>query len=190
MSAVVNAEKLIDRVLIWRNRKAHPDLSIPALAQLVRKPEHVVRRAVKLLEVPPKEILQAFEHEAVQAWTEAVPIAGAKGDHRPAKDLLLHTRAIDPVQLVGQQQIAIIFAGSLVPGLSVGPGEGPSTNQIGPGNDAIDGSVLPVCPVQADRGADTPPGAPPAAPANASGLFVSETVPVELGAVSSTITVE
>lgn len=91
-------------------------------------PEHVVRHAVKLLEVAPKEILQAFEHNAVGAWVAAVPLAAAKGDHRPAKDLLLHTRAIDPVQLQGQTQIAIIFAGAEVPGLTVSPYGGDCIN--------------------------------------------------------------
>ena len=121
MSATPNAEKIIDRVLIWRCRKANPELSIPALAQLVRKPIPTVRRAVKLLEVPPKEILESYEHDAVNAWVAAVPIASAKGDHRPAKDLLLHSRAIDPVQLQGQTQIAIIFTTSTVPGLIPSP---------------------------------------------------------------------
>jgi hypothetical protein len=115
---------MFDRVIIWKAKRVNPDLSAKAIAQLVRKPTSTVRHALKLLEVAPKDMLQAFEHEAVTAWQEAIPLASAKGDHRPAKDLLLHTRAIDPVQLQGQQQIAIIFAGSLVPGLLSSPCRG------------------------------------------------------------------
>jgi hypothetical protein len=113
----MSPEKLINRVLVWRQRKANPTLSIPALAELCRMPVPTVRHAVKLLEVSPKEILEAYETEAVGAWIDAVPIASSKGDHRPAKDLLLHSRAIEPVQLQGQTNIAIIFTTGTVPGL-------------------------------------------------------------------------
>ena len=124
----INPDRLFQRVIIWRARKAFPDLSIPQLALQVRMPANTVRRAVKLLEVSPREVLEAFEHQAVGSWLQAVPIASAKGDHRPAKDLLLHTRAIDPVQLQGQTQIAIIFAGAEVPGLTVSPYGGDCIN--------------------------------------------------------------
>lgn len=124
---------MFDRVIIWKAKKANPELSAPAIAQLVRKPLTTVRHALKLIEVAPRDMLEAFEHEAVAAWTQAVPIASAKGDHRPAKDLLLHTRAIDPVQLQGQTQIAIIFAGAEVPGLTVSPYGGDCIN-VSPSN--------------------------------------------------------
>jgi hypothetical protein len=35
--------------------------------------------------------------KAADSWVSAVGIAGAKGDDRPAKDLLLHTDTIRPV---------------------------------------------------------------------------------------------
>jgi hypothetical protein len=113
----LNPDKLINRVLIWRMKRLHPDWSVPQVALQVRQPINVVRHALKLLEVAPKDILQAYEHDSVGAWVSAIPIAAAKGDHRPAKDLLLHSRAIDPVQLQGQTQIAIIFTTGTVPGL-------------------------------------------------------------------------
>lgn len=108
-------------------------------------PENTVRRAVKLLEISPKDVLQAFEHNAVRAWVSAVPIAASKGDHRPAKDLLLHTRAIEPVQLQGQTQIAILFSGAAIPGLSVTPSEGDKSLALPNEIKVIDSSVSPVC---------------------------------------------
>jgi hypothetical protein len=141
----MHPDKLVDRVLIWRARKSYPDLSIPALAQLIRKPISTVRHAVKLLEVPPREVLQAYEHQAVSAWQAAIPIASQKGDHRPAKDLLLHTRAIDPVQLQGQTQIAIIFAGAEIPGLERSPSQGDCIDVNVKQIEQTDGNVLPVC---------------------------------------------
>jgi hypothetical protein len=117
MPSPVTADRMFQRVIIWRAKKAYPELSVPQLADRLRIPTNTVRRSLKLLEVSPKDVLQAFEHEAVSAWQAAIPIASSKGDHRPAKDLLLHSRAIDPVQLQGQTQIAIIFTTGTVPGL-------------------------------------------------------------------------
>ena len=111
------SDKLVSRVLIWKAKKANPELGATDIARLLRKPVTSVRHALKLLEVAPREMLEAFEHEAVSAWQAAIPIASSKGDHRPAKDLLLHSRAIEPVQLQGQTQIAIIFTTGTVPGL-------------------------------------------------------------------------
>lgn len=34
---------------------------------------------------------------AAQDWVEASAVAKSRGDHRPARDLLLHARAIDPI---------------------------------------------------------------------------------------------
>jgi hypothetical protein len=34
---------------------------------------------------------------AANAWGDAIDVAAQKGDHRPAKDLLLHTKVIEPV---------------------------------------------------------------------------------------------
>jgi len=164
MSAAINGNKLVDRVLVWRARKANPTLSIPALARLVHQPISTVRRSVKLLEIPPREILQSFEHNAVSAWAEAIPVASAKGDHRPAKDLLLHTRAIDPVQLQGQTQIAIIFAGAEVPGLQRSPSLGDSIDVIASKIEDSTASVPVVCAQQ-----ETPESEHPLGPAGSSG---------------------
>jgi len=165
----INPDKLINRVIIWRAKKAFPDYSIPQLAEHLRIPKHVVRHAVKLLEAPPKEILQAFEHDSVAAWVQAVPIASAKGDHRPAKDLLLHTRAIDPVQLQGQTQIAIIFSGSLLPGINASPGEGDTIDLLPNVSTANDGNVRAVCAQSEQPIGDRPEPTPERGPEGSPG---------------------
>ncbi len=45
--------------------------------------------------------LASAADEAADAWVDAVGIASAKGDHRPAKDLLLHSRVIEPLAYEG-----------------------------------------------------------------------------------------
>jgi hypothetical protein len=44
-------------------------------------------------------LLQTFAPTATAAWLEAMNVAATKGDHRPAKDLLIAAKAIDPVGL-------------------------------------------------------------------------------------------
>jgi len=110
--------KLFRRVLIWKTARLRPELSIPALADLLDIPDRTVRRALKLRDHTPKELLEALETEAVRAWRDAIPIAGKKGDHRPAKDLLLHTKAIQPVADAGHAGITVLIGQVLMPGVS------------------------------------------------------------------------
>lgn len=117
-TTVLSNDKLYDRVLIWRTAKERPELTVLQLSELLNKPEWTVRRVLKLREITPKDMLQALETEAVSAWRQALPIAGAKGDHRPAKDLLLHTRAIQPVADAGHAGITIQIGALVLPGVS------------------------------------------------------------------------
>jgi len=50
--------------------------------------------------------------QAARAWGVAIDAAADKGDHRPAKDLLLHTGAIEPVGDEGGATRVAIFVGS------------------------------------------------------------------------------
>lgn len=45
-----------------------------------------------------KRHLQVTTEKAARAWGTAIQQAADKGDHRPAKDLLLHTGVIQPLQ--------------------------------------------------------------------------------------------
>jgi hypothetical protein len=182
MSAAVSVDSVVRRVLVWKTKKANPTLSAPEIARLVHQPVTSVRRHLKYLEVAPKELLEAYGHDAVRAWLAAVPIAAMKGDHRPAKDLLLHARAIEPVQLQGQTSIAIIFAGApSVPGLqSSSDNDGPRV--IANDSCVIDASVTDTS-QSAIGGAGTPARDPAPTPANNPGNFSPQTAPVELAPV-------
>jgi hypothetical protein len=110
-----------------------------------------------------KAILHRHRIVAANSWAAAVSTAAGKGDHRPAKDLLLHTRTIDPVLLQGQTHIAIIFAGSPeVPGLPSSSGK-ESTHVLPNESGVIDVRVTEAC-ESGDRAAGTVGGAPPPTP--------------------------
>ena len=57
--------------------------------------------------------LKAYVGPAAEAWIDAIGIAALKGDHRAAKDLLLHTETIKPVQSGGESGITIQIGGAV-----------------------------------------------------------------------------
>jgi hypothetical protein len=161
------------RVAIWRAHERHPQLSAPALALRIGQPVKRVRLALKLLRFTPADVLRAYSMMATKHWTRAIPIAAAKGDHKPARDLLLHTGQIQPVQADHSAGVQIVFAAVTVPGLSCFTGE----NVLAQNANVLTVSEAGVTDTSRspDRGADTPGGDPVAAPANAPAIFTPET---------------
>jgi hypothetical protein len=57
--------------------------------------------------------LKAKVPAAADAWCDSIDVAASRGDHKPARDLLLHTKVIEPVQKTDGEGIIInIGAGS------------------------------------------------------------------------------
>lgn len=155
-------DKLLERVLIWKAKQANPELNVPQLSALTNQPEWTVRRVLKERETTPKELLQALEYTAVKAWQQAIPVAGSKGDHRPAKDLLLHTKAIQPVADAGHAGITVLIGSVVLPGASPQPSHG--IEVIANDSEVIDASVTIASPDTPDPpllGAGSREGDPP-----------------------------
>jgi len=67
-----------------------------------------------------RKYLAAKALRAVDAWSDSLDVAARKGDHRPAKDLLLHARVIDPVEPAGSSHVGVqVVIG--MPGAPAGP---------------------------------------------------------------------
>ena len=45
--------------------------------------------------------------KATNAWIDSLDTASAKGDHRPAKDLLLHGKFVDPLKQDDQSGVVV-----------------------------------------------------------------------------------
>jgi hypothetical protein len=58
-----------------------------------------------------KQHLQSAMIEAAQSWRRALPVAAEKGDHRPARDLLLHTGAIEPIAKHEESAVTVLVGG-------------------------------------------------------------------------------
>ena len=57
--------------------------------------------------VRPKDILAMKANEAAIHWVDSMSIASSKGDHRPAKELLLHTGHIEPLRDHDAKQVIV-----------------------------------------------------------------------------------
>ena len=57
--------------------------------------------------------LKAGVVPAAEAWRDSIDVAARRGDHRPARDLLLHTKVIEPVHNSADSGITIQIGGAL-----------------------------------------------------------------------------
>jgi hypothetical protein len=175
----VSVERLIQRVKIWQAHELFPDLNSVQLADRLQMPRYAVAYALRIQRVAPVEMLKAYSHQAVKAWAEAIPAAAVKGDHKPARDLLLHTRQIEPVSPDKTAGVQIIFNTLSVPGLASFTGEKTIVKSL---NDSAD---LPISVTVTGENADPRrrhlAGDPAPAPACTAEIFSPKTSPVELG---------
>jgi hypothetical protein len=58
-----------------------------------------------------KQHLQSAMVEAAESWRRALPVAAEKGDHRPARDLLLHTGSIEPLAKHEECAVTVLVGG-------------------------------------------------------------------------------
>jgi hypothetical protein len=58
-----------------------------------------------------RKLMQAKALDRIEDWEDASTKAASKGDHRPAKDWLLHAKVIDPVEdsSTARTQVAILI---------------------------------------------------------------------------------
>lgn len=59
-----------------------------------------------------KLVLRSSAERVARKWVSAVDAAAEKGDHRPARDLLLHTRVIEPIDKGGPHVGIQVIVGS------------------------------------------------------------------------------
>jgi hypothetical protein len=175
----VRANRLIEQVLIWRCAERNPNSSTAEIAQLMGKPQSTVRKALRMRDVTPVDLLKAYSLQAVESWLDSVPIAASKGDHKPSRDLLLHANQIQPVTANSSPGISIVFAQLSIPGLPGVPalsGESVFTQNA----NVFDVSDVRVTVAaendrqSADSGRRHPLGDPTAAAANTPGILCPE----------------
>lgn len=88
-------------------------LSVQEVAELVSRSPQTVQRVAGQA----KELLKAASVDAVGDWIYASKVAAQKGDHRPARDLLLANKIIDVQTQATQGPSVHVQIGFALPGL-------------------------------------------------------------------------
>lgn len=105
---------LMDQVLVFK--LSDKGLSNIDITRRTGIDERVVSRILKTRDITALDILKTGERKAAGAWLHSITPAAAKGDHRAARDLLLHTKAIEPIKTEPTTGITIQLGIAILPG--------------------------------------------------------------------------
>jgi len=88
--------------------------------------------------------MAAYAEPALRAWLQAQGVAAVRGDHRPARDWLMHAGVIDPLPDAGKGSgPAVVIINAPMPGM---PGYVPSPSVIDVPSAGPAGAQNPVTP--------------------------------------------
>ena len=90
-------------------RMADQKLSNSEIARRLNIDKRRVAKALQYRGVSALDVLKNNEVLAAQAWVRSIGPSSAKGDHRASRDLLLHTKAIEPIKSTESTGITIVF---------------------------------------------------------------------------------
>jgi hypothetical protein len=134
---------LTDRYLLLELRRIHPDWSYADLATAGGVNVETARLVCLAAGRTAIELMTANAGPMLQSWARASRKASDRGDHRPAKDWLLHAGSIDPLpETTRGNGPAVVIINSPLPGMPgyqvpvLVPGTG--TGTPGP----MDGSIV------------------------------------------------
>jgi hypothetical protein len=96
---------------------ASKQLSIEEICEAVDRSPQLVKRAL----LHSKEMLGLISPEAVASWRQAIAVAGKRGFHQPAKELLEAVGAIERPQPKGVNNVVSVQVGFALPGLPQPP---------------------------------------------------------------------
>jgi len=132
---------LADRYYLLETHRLHPDWSHGKLAEYCGVNIETARLAVIAAGKNAADLMAAYAAPVLKDWIRASKIAGTKGDHRPARDWLLHAGSIEPLPDTSRGNgPAVVIINSPLPGMpgsTVLVGEVPRTAER-----AIDGENL------------------------------------------------
>ena len=98
---------MVEKALILQARKNNPDISCRQLSELLNRHHTTISTYLKSVAVPSRLQLEALEQDAIASWGKALEVAGEKGEHKAAKDLLVATGVIE--QDAGSSGVTIMI---------------------------------------------------------------------------------
>jgi hypothetical protein len=109
---------LYDRYTLLETHKAHPEYSYAELARQCGVSLPTARKTVIAAGRSAVDLMAAYAAPIFMDWRRASRIASHRGDHRPAKEWLLHAGVLDQLPDVGKGNgPAVIIVNTPLPGM-------------------------------------------------------------------------
>ena len=117
-----------DRVEILTLHRKHPDWTWVQLAEVCRCDERTARLTCLAAEHTTQDLMSAYALPMLNDWRKASHKASDRGDHRPARDWLLHAGVLEPLPDTSKSSgTQIVIVNNPLPGMPAPLDTGTST---------------------------------------------------------------
>jgi hypothetical protein len=108
----------LDRYSILKLHQLHPEWSTAQLGEAAGCHRETARLICLASTREAQDLMAAAGSERLADWEQASRLASARGDHRPAKDWLMHAGTIDPLPESGRGSgPAVVILNAPLPGM-------------------------------------------------------------------------
>jgi len=110
-----------DRYRLLELHRANPTASYTELATLAGVSPETARLSVLAASKSAVDLMAAYAEPVLRNWLRAIRQAGQRGDHRPARDWLLHAGSIDPLpETLRSTGPSVVIVNAPLPGMPSG----------------------------------------------------------------------
>ena len=135
---------LADRYVILDLHRNNPEMPYAEIARLCKVDRHTARMTILAAGRGAVDLMAGYAEPMLRDWIGASTQASARGDHRPAKEWLLHAGILDPLPDAGKGNgPAVVIINAPMPGM--------------PGYAEVRGTIAPTV-IQPGRVAEGQPG--------------------------------
>ena len=109
---------LADRYAILELHRSNPEMPYTEIGRLLKVDRQVVRLTVLAANRTALDLMASYTEPMLKDWIGASTQASARGDHRPAKEWLLHAGILDPLPDAGRGSgPAVVIINAPMPGM-------------------------------------------------------------------------
>jgi hypothetical protein len=124
-----------DRYRLLELHRANPEWSYVKLAEAAGVNPETARLSVLAASRSAVDLMAAYAEPMLRAWIKAGLLASLRGDHRPAKEWLMHAGILDPLPDAGKGSgPSVVIINAPLPGM---PGYQPEVRVL-PGSTSAD----------------------------------------------------
>ena len=116
-----NRLSLVDRHRLLTLHKQHPEWTTRQLGEAAGTSHESARRAILVADTATHELMATLTEPVLREWRKAIAVASTRGDHRPAKEWLLHSGTLEQLPDARGSGPSITIVNAPLPGMPNGP---------------------------------------------------------------------